>query len=177
MTKGKKILFIGGGVLLLLMASSGSAQAAEAAIMRFETSSVPILYAVPDAKGYYNLGFGSIWNYREGRYIQPGDTCTVSEAYDWMRREIAEIQEMIRNNVTVPLTAGMRNAIIDFTYNEGKGAFLGSTLLDYLNAGYPKQTVADQFGRWVYVTNAFGQKVISNGLVLRRAWDKSQFLS
>lgn len=58
-------------------------------------------------------------------------------------------------------------ALIDFTYNEGAGNFVGSTLCQRVKAN-DMAGAGQQFSRWVYGT-VNGQKVILPGLVTRRA--------
>ena len=57
-------------------------------------------------------------------------------------------------------------ALIDFTYNEGVGAFRGSTLCQCAQNNDIVGAKA-QFGRWIFGT-VNGQKVVLPGLVTRR---------
>lgn len=165
------LIFIAVGALLFLNVSG--ADAAESMIIEWETGSAgPYLTAVPDSRGKWQLGYGSIYNYREGRDVQEGDMATPEEALQWMRTEKQEKELIIDQAVTVPINANQRTALIDFAYNEGSAAFLGSHLLTYLNAGMPLQTVADEFDKWIYADD-----VINQGLVNRRAAEKQLFLS
>lgn len=65
------------------------------------------------------------------------------------------------------LTDGQYAALIDFTYNEGPGAFAGSTLARLVRQG--NLTLAPgEFQKWVYAT-VDGKLVKLDGLVRRRA--------
>ena len=55
------------------------------------------------------------------------------------------------------------DALTSFTYNEGSGAFGGSTLLKKLKVNPNDPTIRDEFMRWVY-----GGGEILPGLVTRR---------
>lgn len=73
-----------------------------------------------------------------------------------------DIYPVIKANVKVALTQGQFDAICDFIYNIGSGAFVQSTLLKKLNAG-DYVGAGGQFKRWVY---AAGKKL--KGLEIRR---------
>ena len=173
--KTKKILIIGAIAAILFFVMPSSADAATRAaqiISDFETDGNPNLTAVPDAKGHYQVGFGSIYNYDENRYVQPGDTITLDKAIAWRDREIQDDLVAINAAVTVPLNNNQLTALVSFVYNVGIPAFQNSTLLQLLNSGSDKQTVADQFDRWIYSDGA-----VSQGLINRRAKEKALFLS
>lgn len=65
------------------------------------------------------------------------------------------------------LTEGQYAAVIDFAYNEGIGAFAGSTLCKMINAGNLTAAVGE-FSKWIY-GHVGGKTVILPGLVRRRA--------
>lgn len=65
------------------------------------------------------------------------------------------------------LTDGQYAAVIDFAYNEGVGAFTGSTLCHWIIEGN-LQLASAQFGKWVY-SHVNGLLVEEPGLVRRRA--------
>lgn len=73
-----------------------------------------------------------------------------------------DIYPVIKTSVHVALTQGQFDAICDFIYNLGSGAFVQSTLLKKLNAG-DYVGAGGQFKRWVY---AAGKKL--KGLEIRR---------
>lgn len=146
--------------------------AAEALIKQLEEGGTPKLSAYQDTAGIWTIGFGSIYNYDQSRPVQQGDTITEEQAYRYMRTELQEKKKYLDQYVTVPITKNQETALISLMYNIGVGAFKSSTLLRLLNAGADKQTVADQFDRWVYSGGVYTQ-----GLANRRAIEKQLFLS
>lgn len=161
-------------IALVLFLTTATASKAETYIRRFEVGEggKPYLKAIPDTNGYWQIGFGSTWNYRLNRWVQPGDTITEAESLQWLRNEIAEKAALIKRVVRVPINDNQFAALVSLAYNIGSSAFSGSTLLSLLNAGYPKQTVANQFDVW----NKAGGVVLP-GLVARRQQEKQLFLS
>lgn len=170
----KKILVVGSLVIALLLFVPTNSNATESTIINFEVGAggSPYLTAIPDAKGYWQIGFGSTWNYDANRWVQPGDTITESQAYQWLRNEIHEKEILIDNLVTVPINANQKRALVSLAYNIGSTKFSGSTLLRLLNSGADLQTVADQFDVWRMANGS-----VSPGLVQRRAMEKQIFLS
>lgn len=114
----------------------------------------------------WTIGWGST-----GRDIVPGTVWTQEQADARLASEVAEKAAGVERLVTVPLTDNELAALISFSYNVGVSALAGSTLLRLLNAGAPKESVAEQFGRW---TKAAGKEL--PGLVKRRAAEKALFL-
>lgn len=169
----KKILIIAlvGGFLLIGVPTGASA--AETIIANFEVGvgGSPYLRAIPDTNNRWQIGYGSTWNYDQNRWVRQGDTINQEQALRFMRNEIQEKRQMIEEVVTVPLSSRQKDALISLAYNIGTTAFKGSTLLRLLNAGADKETVGDQFGRWVY---ADGE--ILPGLVARRAQERALFV-
>jgi len=70
------------------------------------------------------------------------------------------------NKINICTTQGQFDALTDFIYNLGIGAFSKSTLLKYILAKRPTEQILNQFRRWVY---AGGKKL--KGLVKRREWE------
>lgn len=80
--------------------------------------------------------------------------------------------------VTVPITQGQYNALVDFAYNLGIEKLRTSTLLRKLNAGDYAGAEAE-FARWVYVGGK-DCRVKANkcgGIPKRREWERAQFAS
>jgi len=121
-----------------------------------------------------------------GHLVLPEDTL--------MRRFVAPLtreaaQELLRQDVLrfevgicgalkagVSLTAWEYDALVCFAFNVGVGNFCKSTMLRLLNDGAPRAAVADQFARWVYVTDqATGRSCVSMGLRKRRAVEARMF--
>ena len=95
--------------------------------------------------------------------VKLGDTLkSQAEADALFEKDIAKCEAGIDRLVTVCLTQGQFDAIVDFIFNMGEGALRGSTFLRYVNAGRHKDA-ANQLPRWVY---AFGK--VNQTLVERR---------
>ncbi len=121
----------------------------------------------PDAQGTTQVGYG--------HQIKPGEDYSAGvskqQASNIMDTDLVSVEDTINNNVAVPIDQNQFDALADFTYEEGIGAFKGSTLLKILNTGN-YAGAAQQFSRWVY---ANGQ--VSQDIVNRRAADQSLFTS
>lgn len=107
-----------------------------------------------------------------GHLVKPGETFTIltpQQADDLLQKDLAWAEQAINQLVTVTLTQGQFDALVDFTFNLGTGALRSSTLLKRLNEGN-YDVAADNFQRWVY---AGGNQ--SAGLVRRRAAEWALF--
>ncbi len=98
--------------------------------------------------------------------------CTDIQANELLMHDVAQAEEAVNSYVTVPLTQGQFNALVDFCFNEGSGRLMHSTLLELLNHGL-YDAVPAQLQRWVY---SGGEK--STDLIRRRAqeedlWNKT----
>jgi lysozyme len=121
------------------------------------------LAAYLDPHGVPTIGVG----HTEG--VSLGMTCTQEQADEWLQEDLAGAVSAVNSLVTVPLTQGQFDALVDFTFNEGSGHLMNSTLLRLLNAGN-YQGAAAQFKYW----NLAGGEV-EPGLVTRRAAEKALF--
>ncbi|TAN46831.1 MAG: hypothetical protein EPN21_19290 [Methylococcaceae bacterium] len=86
---------------------------------------------------------------------------TAGQADILLCQDLAPAEDAVNGAVTVSLTQNQFDALVSFTFNVGKGAFLGSTLLKLLNQGQYGQ-VPVQLERW----NRSGGQVVQ-GLVNR----------
>jgi len=84
-----------------------------------------------DIAGFRTIGFG--------HRLLPGETfpngITQAEGDQILARDIAIAEAAVDRLVTVPVTQGQFDALVDFVFNLGSGRLAGSTLLKYLNAG------------------------------------------
>ncbi len=87
---------------------------------------------------------------------------TKAQALQLLRQDAKAAAAAVKASVKVPLTQQQFDALVSFTFNEGVGAFEGSTLLKKLNA---KQydAVPNELAKW---NNASGK--VFEGLVRRR---------
>lgn len=129
--------------------------------------------AYPDPAGQtetYSIGYG--------HQIVPGDgfttssTISQSDAQALLNSDLDVYVQCVNDAVTYQgLTPNQYAALYDFAYNEGCGAFQGSTLLRYINEG-DLSDADNQFASWVY---AGGQ--VNQGLVNRRQIEAQLFLT
>lgn len=126
------------------------------------------LEAYYDSGGLPTIGIGSTRMF--GKPVQMGMTCTVEEAYDQCKQDLADVEETLSKVVGVPLTQNQVNALASFIYNIGITAFVKSTLLKKLNMK-DYRGAADQFMRW----NIDNGRVVP-GLTNRRIKERSLFL-
>jgi lysozyme len=120
--------------------------------------------------GIPTIGYGST-RYEDGRPVTLTDPpITAERANAILYSTLAgEYEKAVNRYVTVPLTQGQFDALVDFAYNAGAQNLRTSTLLKRLNAGDYDRAAAE-FGRWV-----FGGGKVLNGLVTRRAAEKLLF--
>lgn len=124
-----------------------------------------------DGNGY-SVGYGSQYNWDKKRPVQKGDIIDKATAKQWLLNDAQPNLAYIKSLVKVPLTDNQTLALSSFTYNVGKGAFAGSTMLKLINQGQPKDVVANQFDRWTYY-----QGKPNDGLAKRRKAEKQLYLS
>ncbi len=119
--------------------------------------------------GVWTIGYGTT-RWGDGRPVREGEgPIDHAEARRLLMADLRWADDAVRDLVTVELTEHQRAALISFTYNVGRKAFSGSTMLGLLNVG-DYRGAADQFARW----NRGGGKVLP-GLVTRRAEEAALF--
>jgi len=118
---------------------------------------------LPTPNDVWTIGYGHT------RGVRKGDICTIDDAEDWLRADVAPTVASIRREVKVPLTQNQFDALVSFIFNVGVAAFEESTLLRKLNAG-DYHGAAEEFGRW----NKQKGKVLA-GLTKRRAFERNLF--
>lgn len=79
-------------------------------------------------------GSGEPWTIGWGRTknVKRGDKCTLDQANAWLREDVEEAAQIVRNSITVPLTAGEFAALTSKAYNLG---YLSPSLRACLNGG------------------------------------------
>lgn len=117
----------------------------------------------PGQSANWGIGYGHQW--------RPGDpdTVTMLQAVTMLLDELRVYVQCVNAHVAVEITQAQFDALVDFTYNEGCGALIGSTLLRLLNAG-DYHGAAEQFLVWD--KDQFG---INAGLLARRKLEKAMF--
>lgn len=109
-----------------------------------------------------------VWTICEGHTqgVKPGDFATPAQCAEYKTVDLADASDAVDSCVHVPITVGERAAYIDFTFNVGRGAFCGSTLVRKLNAG-DHAGACEQLMRWTYA----GGKQLP-GLIARRSAER-----
>lgn len=123
------------------------------------------LVAYQDIVGVYTIGYGHT------RGVKAGDVCTREQAEAWLQQDIADAVQSVNDQVTVPLTQGQFDALVDFVFNLGDKAFEASTLLRLINAG-DMEAATNEFEKW----SRAGGKVVA-GLLRRRQAEKEEFMA
>jgi lysozyme len=122
------------------------------------------LTAYQDSAGVWTIGHG-----HTGPEVHRGLCISEMEAEALLRADLASAVKCVRRAVRVELAQRQFDALVDFCFNVGRGNFLGSSLLRYINQG-EFDSAAVQFGLWVHA----GGKVVL-GLVRRRAAEAALF--
>lgn len=123
------------------------------------------LLSYQDQGGVWTIGYG----HTSG--VFRGQTITKEQAEAFLKEDIAHAVHTVNSYVNVSVTQGQFDALVDFTFNVGSGAFSRSTLLTLINQSKFSEA-ADQFGFWVKVA---GRR--NDGLVNRRAAEVAVFQS
>lgn len=94
--------------------------------------------------------------------VRYSEGITKLQASALLDRDLKKFEQLIEDCVTVPLDQNQFDALVIFSFNIGRGAFKGSTLLRRLNEGRYTE-IPEQLRRWCY---ASGKKI--PGLAARR---------
>src|SRR5271166_608040 len=124
------------------------------------------LIAYQDIKGILTIGWG-----HTGPEVVEGLVWTQDQADTQLVMGLQHAVNTVNRLVTVPMTQGIFDALVDFVFNVGSGNFAGSTLLHLLNAG-DVAGAAEEFAKW---DHASGQVVA--GLLRRREAEVQEFQS
>ena len=122
------------------------------------------LFAYKDVAGIWTIGYG-----HTGASIHAGMTITEPQAEALLVADMATAIHSVNTMVRVPLNQNQFDALADFCYNAGEGAFQRSTLLLLLNSGH-YDAVPDQLLRWDEVAGKPNE-----GLLRRRQAEAALF--
>lgn len=123
------------------------------------------LTAYQDSVGRWTIGYGHTAG------VQAGDTCTEYQADVWLQADIQWAVQTVNMYVTIALTQGEFDALVDFVFNLGSGSFEHSGLLQLVNQRNFAAAAAD-FEKWDYA----GGQVVA-GLLRRRLAEEAEFKS
>ncbi len=121
-------------------------------------------YVCPGGK--LTIGYG-----HTGPDVYEGRKIDTEEANELLEHDVERFERSVNEMVHVPMTQGMFDALISFSFNLGAGALKGSTLLKKLNSD-DREAAADEFLRW----NKAAGKVLA-GLSARRESERELFLA
>lgn len=127
-----------------------------------------------DAAGVPTIGFGSTY-YMDGRKVKMSDKPISRDQAKALKlaiinQDFAPAVHRAIQEIPIPITQGMFDAMVSLAYNIGAGAFAKSSVVRHLKAGN-KKAAADAFLLW----NKAGGKVL-NGLTRRRQAERLLFL-
>lgn len=117
-----------------------------------------------DVAGIRTIGYGHV-----GSEATEGREITVEQADSILQSDLSETIECVNDAVRVSLKQCQFDTLVDFCFNVGRGNFLRSSLLRYVNQGEFDSAVV-QLGLWVHA----GGRMIP-GLVRRRAAEAALF--
>lgn len=103
--------------------------------------------------------------------VKPGDKISEKQADELLLKDIKWAEDTVNNNIRVPITQGIFDSLVSFTFNVGVTAFANSTLKNLLNKGF-YASAGDQILRWDKVR---GQAI--PGLTARRQVERKLFYS
>jgi lysozyme len=134
------------------------------------TNGKPALHAYKDPAGVWTIGWGHTKN------VRLGDVCDEAQAELWFAEDLTPTCELVERLVKAPLNDNQFAALVWFAFNVGDGAFAASTLLKKLNATPPDyDAVPAELAKWNKIT-VDGKKVVSKGLINRRALETTLWL-
>lgn len=124
------------------------------------------LKAYKDSGGRWTIGVGHM-----NKFVHKGMVISKERAEDLLRSDLVHAEQAVNDYVTQEINQAQFDALVDFTFNLGRGALHGSSLLRYLNRG-DIDRAANEFHKWMHVN---GKE--NAGVKARRLRDRELFLS
>lgn len=135
-----------------------------------------ISHPYTDEAGVATIGYGTCF-YPDGTKVELSDSnITEAQAAAYLEDHMNKIGLEIAELVEVPLTQGQKDALLDFCYNEGIGAFKESSLLKLINNRANDNLIRNSFLEWDKV-HVNGELVDSDDLLRRRRQEILSWLS
>jgi lysozyme len=122
------------------------------------------LTAYRDQVGVLTIGYG-----HTGADVTPDLTITEDQAQQLLAQDVSGASDCVNRVVTVEVNQNQFDALVDFVFNLGAGAFTGSTLLRDINAG-DFASAAAQLLKWDHAGG-----VVVPGLLRRRQAEADLF--
>jgi lysozyme len=123
------------------------------------------LEAYQDVGGVWTVGYG-----HTGPDLLAGMKISQADADMMLRADVSAAVRCVNRAVEEAISQPQFDALVDFCFNVGTGAFLRSSLLGYVNQG-EFASAAQQFLLWVHVD---GKRC--EGLAKRRQAERAMFL-
>jgi len=129
------------------------------------------LHRYADAAGNASIGYGHklLPSEEVGSFVRIGEEkvpfsqgLSMKDANRLLEHDLESREQAIEHLVPQDLTQGQFDALVDFVYNVGVGAFCSSGVLRRIRAG-ELERVPEEFKRWVYSDGK-----LLHGLVDRR---------
>lgn len=131
-------------------------------------------HAYQDQAGVWTIGYGHTVS--AGRpVVEHNLVITHDEAEAILRRDVSGFERAVLQAVKKPMSQSQYDAFVSFCFNIGAPAFRSSTALRRFNAGDVEG--AAEAMAWFNKVTIGGKKVVSKGLVNRRASEVDLFLS
>jgi lysozyme len=124
------------------------------------------LHAYRDPVGIWTIGWG-----HTGADVTPNLVITEAQAEAMLMDDLTHAGNSVSRLVSVTLSQNEFDALTDFTFNLGVGAFAASTLRRLVNESKMVEA-SGEFGKWVHA----GGKVLP-GLIARRQAEQELFLT
>ena len=121
------------------------------------------LTAYPDTGGVWTIGYGHTHG------VHRGMVCTQDQAQTWLEQDTQFAVDAVNRLVQISLKQSEFDALVDFVFNLGVGAFARSTMLKDINAGN-LAAAALQFPLW----DRDAGRVLA-GLLHRRLAEDAEF--
>lgn len=119
-----------------------------------------------DQRGIWTVGWGHILG------VKPGMSITQNDADSLLLHDLQDAERAVNRGVTLKTcTHAAFDSLTSFCFNIGAGAFSGSHVLKWINAG-DLQQAADGFLAWDHCNG-----VVNAGLLRRREAERALFLS
>lgn len=138
-----------------------------------------VLHPYPDERGVPTIGIGCIM-YRSGKRVTMADPpITMDQAEDLFEWQ-CKLKTAVVNGLKLLFNQNQFNALSDFTYQEGQGALVGSTLVRLAKNNINDPNISLEFARWNKVKKIIKgveSYVVSPGITLRRKKDSDLYFT
>ena len=93
------------------------------------------IYAYPDGKQGYSIGWGTYKKLSDGTDVVSGLSITKAQADNEIVAEMNRVNNQIQNKITADINEYQYAALLDLCYNAGSGALDYKNLIDTINNG------------------------------------------